>query len=219
MDLKDIDISRFRFNPLAANIVDILEKEYPEFCEEFGVEKNKAAIYLICFYDLRSPFTERYPDLIEKRKRCAHAAEFPCDKDGRYKKPYEDLMVGDNESFNNASFAYMRSFGSPEYMALYIFWGYLASEYKNASREYNPKTNSESIKNVKLLLTEIKSLTEELFSGKETLNMRIALYSGIEKEIKMLRPETIAEATPEQLEGYLGKPYGNYKPDELKFRE
>ncbi len=219
MEIKDIDISKFRFNPLDVNIVDILEKEYPEFCENFGVDKGKAAVYLICFYDLRSPFTERYPDLIEKRKRCAHVAGFPFDKEGRYKKPYEDLMVGDNEAFNNASFAYMRSFGSPEYMALYIFWGYLASEYKNASREYNPKTNSESIKNVKLLLTEIKSLTEELFSGKETLNMRIALYSGIEKETKMLRPETISEATPEQLKSYLDNPYGDYEPENITFKE
>jgi hypothetical protein len=73
------------------------------------------------------------------------------------------------------------------------------------------------IKNTREVLEEINRLTKIVFSGEETLGMRIALYKGMEKEIKMPKPEVIALA--EDVDEHLENPYGEgYKPEKLKYK-
>ena len=50
------------------------------------------------------------------------------------------------------------------------------------------------------------------------MNIRRALYESVEKENLKLRPEDIDNATEEELETILENPYGDYKPDKLKFK-
>lgn len=213
MKKESININVFRFNPFAENIVDIFEEEYGQV--DFGVDKKKSIIYLILMYDLNSPLIKQYPDIIERRLKIAELAEFPKKKNV-FVQEYEDLMVGDNENFNKASYQYIRSFGSPEFIALQMFWKYFGEQYVNSSKIYSQKDYKESIANIKSLLIDINNLTDEIFSGKESINMRMALYKGMEKDIKMPRPEAIAMA--ENLDELILNPYGDYKPEELKFK-
>jgi hypothetical protein len=213
MKQSDIEISKLRFNPFDPKTLSMLEEEFGEF--DFGVDKKKAVIYLILFYDLKSPFIQRYPDVIERRLRCADIAEFPK-KDKVYDKKYENLIVGDNEKFNDISFAYIKSFGSPEYVALHIFWKYFGEQYLKSSKTFEQKEYKDSIANIKSLLNDINKLTEDLFSGHESLNMRMALYKGIENENKLPRPETIAQA--EDVKELINNPYGKYEVEPLRFK-
>jgi hypothetical protein len=214
MDRKNIDISGLRYNPFDEKTIELLEEEYGSF--DFGVDKDKAIIYLILFYDYKSPMIKRFPDVIERRIRCAEVAKFPVKKNNEFQDEYEDLIVGENESFNDLSYQYIRSFGIPELIALHINWKVFGSEFKNSAKTADSKSYKDTIKNTREVLEEINRLTKIVFSGEETLGMRMALYKGMEKDMKMPRPEAIAMA--ENVDELLINPYEDYKVDELRFR-
>jgi hypothetical protein len=214
MKKEDIDTSKLRYDPFDPKTIIDLEEEYGTL--DFGVDKTKAVIYLILFYDYKSPLIKRYPDVIERRIRCAEIAKFPVTQD-KFQGKYEDLMVGENENFNLISYQYLRSFGIPELVALHINWKVFGSEFINSAKNADSKTYKDTIKNTREVLEEINRLTKIVFSGEETLGMRIALYKGMEKEIKMPKPEVIALA--EDIDEHLENPYGDgYKPEKLKYK-
>jgi hypothetical protein len=220
MNKENIDVKLFRFNPFDSETVSLLEEEYEEFNKEFGVSKKQAISYLILFYDLNTPLRIRYPELISRKTECAKLAEFKTNSDGTFLKKYEDLMVGENELFNDAVSVYIRSFGSPEYISLNMYWNIFASEYKNAAKISTSKDYKDTINNIKKLQSEITELTDAIFGGHEVINMRMALYKGIEKERIKCRPEDIAAVRdePEKLKEIIGSPYGDYIPEALKFK-
>jgi hypothetical protein len=219
MNKANIDIKLFRYNPFDPNTVTLLEEEYDEFKFDFGVKKEQAVRYLILFYDLNTPLRIRYPELISRKNECAKLSDFKTKPDGSFQKAYEDLMVGENEVFNNAVSAYIRSFGSPEYISLNMYWNIFASEYKNAAKITSSKDYKDTIANIKQLQNEITKLTDALFGGHEIINMRTSLYKGIEKERVKLRPEDIAKMLDDQkkIKEVLGDQYEGYIPEPLEF--
>jgi hypothetical protein len=101
-----------------------------------------------------------------------------------------------------------------------MYWNIFASEYKNAAKISTSKDYKDTINNIKKLQSEITELTDAIFGGHEVINMRMALYKGIEKERIKCRPEDIATVRddPEKLKEIIGNPYGNYDPEPLKFK-
>jgi hypothetical protein len=219
MNRSNIDIKLFRYNPFDPNTAALLEEEYDEFKVDFGVKKQQAVCYLILFYDLNTPLRIRYPELISRKTECAKLSDFKINSDGTFQKKYEDLMVGENDNFNNAVSAYIRGFGSAEYISLNMYWNIFASEYKNAAKISTSKDYKDTIANIKQLQNEITRLTDIIFGGHEVVNMRMALYKGIEKERVKLRPEDIAKIidNKEKVKEVLGDQYDGYIPEEPKF--
>jgi hypothetical protein len=214
MKREDVDISKLKYDPFDPSTVNKVEDDFGSF--DLGVDKVKAITYLILFYDFNSFFVREYKDVIERRIKCAEMCDFP--KKGKvYDKAYEDLIVGDNPQFNSLAYLYIMSFGSPEYMALQMFLKYYSELYVSSTKNFDPKDYKDNINNIKSLLADINKLTEDLFSGKESLNMRMALYAGIEKNILLPKPEIIANA--DNLDEVIGKgPYKGYKPEKLKYK-
>jgi hypothetical protein len=219
MKLEQKEIDKFRFDPFDPTTLGLLEKEHEAYRFSLGkVDKRKAITYLILCYDLHSPLIKRYPDIIDRKIRAAELSEFEKTLDGKFKEGYENLITGENDQFNDIIFQYISSFGSPEFVALVMYWSLLADEYKNASKITDSKERKDVIANTQNLLTKIKDLTQILFSGEEVMNIRIALYKGAEKRFRALTPEFIASATEEELDENIGKPYGKkYKPSKIKF--
>ena len=100
-----------------------------------------------------------------------------------------------------------------------MYWNIFASEYKNAAKISTSKDYKDTIANIKQLQNEITRLTDIIFGGHEVVNMRMALYKGIEKERVKLRPEDIAKVieNKDKLTEIIGNPYGDYVPEGLNF--
>jgi len=214
MKQQDIKVDKLRYDPFDPDLIQKLENDYGKI--DLGIDKKLAAKYLVLFYDINTPFRERYPDVIERRKRCAEMAGFPLDDNKHYPQRYEDLMIGENENFNTITYQFLKSFGSPDYIALQILWKIYGNEFINAAKNVDSKTYKDTINNTLSILKHINDLTKTLFSGEESQNMRMALYKGMEKELRMPTPENIANA--EDIDELLHNPYGDYKPEELHYK-
>jgi hypothetical protein len=211
MNRNDIDVKLFRYNPFDLKTVQLLTEEYPEFRVSFGEANTKQRFicYLILLYDLNTPLRIRYPDYILRKIECAKLAEFKKGSNGNFLPEFLEVMEGSNEKFNNAVVAYIKSFGSPDYMALTMYLNIFASEYNNSLKVSDSKILKDTVANIRTLQAQIAELTAIIFGGKEVFDLRTAIYKRIERDRPRVRPEDIAEVidVPQKLKDNLGDYY------------
>ena len=217
MKQSDIEVKYLMYDPFDEKTVSKLES-YEEFKVDFGVSKKEVITYIILLYDMNTQLRREVPYLNQRKIIAAELAGFKKNKDGKFKKEYEDVMLGLNGTTEAAISKYIRLFANPKYISLVYYWSILSAEFFNISSSTESKDFKNTIANIEKLEAKINDHTQVLFGGDETMNIRRALYESVEKENLKLRPEDIANATEEELETILENPYGDYKPDKLKFK-
>jgi len=218
MNRNEIDIKLFRYNPFDQKTIFTLSDDYPEFKALTGDTKQRFICYLILLYDLNTPLRIRYPDYILRKIECAKLADFKKGSDGNFLKEYLEVMEGSNEKFNEAVVVYIKSFGSPDYMALSMYLNIFASEYNNSLKATDSKVLKDTVSNIRTLQAEIAELTAVIFGGKEVFDLRTAIYKRIERDRPRIRPEDIAQVIddPQKLKENIGD-YYEKEIEPLKF--
>jgi hypothetical protein len=235
MKREDLDIKHLMYDPFDQKTPSKLS-EYDEFKGEFTytikkgkgedgeesvevvvIKKDKVCCYIILLYDMQTQLRREIPYLNQRKIIAAELSGFPKNKDGKFKKEYEDLMLGSNVKVSMAISKYVRLFSSPKYISLVYYWSILSAEYSNITSQSESKDFKNTIGNIEKLEAKINECVDILFGGKETEDIQKALYQSVERENLRLTPEVIANS--EDLESLLGSPYGeDYKIDALKFK-
>jgi len=183
--------SKFLYQPFSADTVKALEK-YPEF--KFKVpDKQKAIDYLILLYDISSNEVKASSDrLYERKKFAALKAGFKVDKQGHFSEWVEDIIVGENDEFNDAMVRFVRFFALPDLPALTAYNEMIDHEFTSAAKEKDSKLIKVILANIDELREKIETLERKIFTGDETENVRKALYRLMEKQ-RLPRPENVAQ--------------------------
>jgi len=204
-----MDYSRFLYKPFDKKTVDTLEKQYPEF--RFKVpDKQKAIDYLLLMYDIASGEVKTYSDrLYERKKYAATKAGFTLNKKGEFDEWIEDIIIGENEQFNDAVVRFVRMFGLPDLPTLVAYNEMIDHEFSSSAKVKDHAMIKTIIQNIEGLRTKIEQLERKIFSGEETENVRKSLYRLMEKQRLGLRPEEkaveIAENRVNVDDPYYGK--------------
>lgn len=208
-------VSTMLFNPNDENLVDKLSV-YTEFNQkesDYGVDKLKLFRYIVVMYDMNSPLRLEYPDFWERKKIAALHVGFKVDKKGIFEKNVEQILIGENNYANMAVTKYVMLHGIPEFTLLVASQ---AGLYFESLKVQRGTVTPAIAKNMKQFAADIRELTEILYGGGETLNARMALYAGIEKDRFPLPDDVIKRLNQgDDLEDYT--PYGEYKVEKLKF--
>jgi len=215
MRKEDVEIKYLMYDPFDPRSVAKLES-YEEFNVDFGVAKSKVVCYIILCYDLNTQLRKEVPYFNKRKLVAAELAGFDQAKDGKFKKNYEDILLGLNEKANTAISKYIRLFASPKYLSLVYYWSILSAEFENITSIKESKDYKNTIGNIEKLEAKINECVEFLYGGEEVKDIRRALYESVEKENLKLRPEHIAMA--ENVDELLENPYGDYKPEPLKYK-
>lgn len=192
----ETDYSRFLYPPFSLETVKKLEK-YNEF--GFMVpDKQKAVDYIILMYDIASIEVKTHSDnLYERKKYAAVKAGLTLGSNGKFSTWVENILVGENDQFNDAVIRFIRLFGMPDLPILIAFSQLLDNELVSAFKERDHAEIGKLRKNINELKDEVEALELKIFSGKETENVRSSLYRMIEKEKLNLRPEDKAREIAE----------------------
>jgi len=220
MDLKNLDTSKFRFDPKKPSFEEDLIKESKVFDLSLkGVNRKKALIYIVLMWDINSEIVRSGKEYVVRKYEAGTAAGFNLHEvdssTGKrlvFSKTAEDLFIGENDRFNKAVIQYVSLMHSPEYTRLVV-----------VTHHYN-KMASESLKSMsdkdntfmRNMLDDINTLEQKLFGGEEVFNVKKALYEGTGRTLVKLRPED--EVDEFAINGLrFWSPYSDYMPEPLHF--
>ena len=211
MELKDIDGSRFLYDPKSTDLVKILKDKLPEFNKyEGNISAKKVFQFIILMYDASSPLAREIQDYYLRKSTCAEVVGFPKSK-GTWTKESESILIGTDATVNDMIVAFISLFGMIEMYQLVGYLSILSSETRKAI-DYRGDKNSISIIND--TGSKIQDLQRVVFkSGEydEISFVRKALYSRLEKERLKIRPEEIVRHITK--EGGLPSDYNPYEDD------
>ena len=216
MDLKQLDTSKFLYDPLDENILVKLAK-FNEFKVNFtGVSKKQVVQYIILMYDKgNDDVRAEYPYYPQRKLEVARAVGL-VPKKGKAPAKLENILIGKNQDVNRMIVRYLTLFNDPD---LIMLASYYAMYLQLNVESYSPDFDKNTIANIANVNKAIKELTENVFGGKDETELRQELYKSIEEESLGIRPEEIAEALKQgkkPLKDF--SPYsGEYLPDQLKF--
>lgn len=218
MNIKDIDTSRFMFDPSSKESIELAKqhKEFKELFKDSSLVRNKRYLSFMCLMcdknsDILKNRTLTYP---QRKRMAAEAAGFKL-KDGKFDKKDEDVILGKHERFNIALIKYLSLQRDADITQLAIY-----DEIRNKNYVEAYTSGDDKATKVTIAITEkIKELEAEIFGGEEKSSlMRQALYEAVgEKQLK-LKPEDIANHLDDggDLKGF--GPYGDdYKPEDITF--
>ena len=166
-------------------------------------------------YDLNSSLRKEILDHGERKNQACQLAGFKLKKN-KFSKEVENFLVGENFYVNNMIVKYILLFSDPDYLLLQMDYNmYAVAGLKAFSGNFDRFDIESNFK----LNKRIKEVTNNLFGGDESRNLRRALYKSIEDKREMLKPEDIAEKMAkgeDPLDGY-DKYDEGYKPDKHVF--
>jgi hypothetical protein len=218
MELKNINTKNFLFDPKDDNF----EQKMIERSSVFDLKKDrkKWLTYITLVYDLQSEIRRNQRDYTQRKIDAAKISGFELVKDGERKNRFtvyaENTLVGENDDFNRAVIQLIYYMFNNDYKMLFI----LEEQYNNAMSNYSSKLVEFDEKTRKLLTTmkeQIEEIESKLFGGVEVINMRKALYAGIDgARERMPRKEVeIEEYEKNGLIDY--SPYPGYTPNKIVF--
>jgi hypothetical protein len=172
--------------------------DFKNLISEIGIENTKKFInYCIFMYDVKSQFVASYNILGVRKRESAIAAGFELDDNGKFDSQTESILTGLNEYANWAAIAFINLTGNYEMQAL---TAYLELLNKFTHDAYSMNSDKDTIKSIKDTTLLIEQSFEKVFGGKETLDMKKALYAYNENKNLMLRPEQVAKALSSEID-------------------
>lgn len=208
------DYSQLILDPFDPNTVSKLE-QYDEF--KFTVpDKFKTIAYMIIMFDPKSDMKKLWPDDFYGRKReSALAAGFEM-TNGKFEKWVEELLIGENDDFNDAELRFTRMFGIPDYPAFVVYSDILDKQFRSAKKCNDEKKLKIIQENIENAMKMVALYERNIFGHAETENVRAALYRLQEKQRLNLRPEHIAELIEKKAlklkDPYAGEPKKRGRP-------
>ena len=203
MDLTDLDLSRLRYNPASKNSLKRLEQEHVEFQshlnpmddgrKSYNLEHYRYEIfkYIILVYDMKSPLWDMYQNQSQRQIEALKLAGIEQQSNGEFPVEIQQgILYCKNSVVNHMVIRYVSLFNNVRFMQLV---GLLEVYTKLALklRTSDPDKNNVSIFNQTAL--DIERLTEEVFGGKQNIELENTLYEMLSFNKILFRPEHIAE--------------------------
>lgn len=217
-----VDFSKCLYNPSTPNTSDVLKDEIPEFNNDLGdVERFRWQIvkFVIMMYDVASPLRKIYPNIHQRRREAATLAGFKLSTNLEFPKKVEGIILGEDKRVTPLIIGYILKQGLPELLAMEA----CMSQYIGITDKMLQKNaDKNDIDQHRKLLADLKMYEEEVFRGREAVEIRRALYTGMEGARKPWRPEDVAQKLKDNPDDTLedGNPYSygeEYKVKPLKF--
>jgi len=216
MTLNDIDTSRFLCNPRKADFVENMKNMSNVFDLNISrVNTKKLLIYIALMYDKESYCRKEIKRYLERKTKSAILAGFVLNDDGMFSREVENVLVGQNNSFNKAVVQYAVLQFDIEYAKLVVYELNLHKLLISSMGKWDDKGNAK--KQMDDLSAEIAGLELKIFGGEEVLSMRKALYEGTTRTRTKLKPEDVLdEYKIHQLKDW--SPYGKgYEIENITF--
>jgi hypothetical protein len=193
MNKEDIDGNVFLFNPLKDYELKKLENSHEDFQAEFGdLDKHKKKIFrfIILNYDINTPLRVQYKDYFKRKGKAAIMAGFKVREDtGKFDDEVTHAMLGLNDVVNGMIVRYLMNFYNEDYLQLITFWEFFGQFARGQFTEQKTKQNIQAIENIKKSITE---LTEKVFGGNESRELKKELYRALEMEKASMHPDYVA---------------------------
>jgi hypothetical protein len=191
--LDGLDGSRFLIDPSSPDNALLLKfKQYPEFQQEFTIDKYCAIRYIILMYDIGNEEVQSlFPDYMTRKRNCAIMADFPVNK-GRFSEDVEKALIGHDENFNKMIVRFVRMFNNPDYVAYISYWEMLIKNVELSISVTDPAVIQKVRDNISNIRTMISDVTKNIFRGDDSFGLTKQLYATMEEEKLKLRPELMA---------------------------
>lgn len=214
-----LDFSKCLYDPSSRKLEERMIEDMEEFNVDLGTDsRHRKSIFkfIIMMYDMESPLRELYPNINHRRREAAFMAGFELNAKGEFSEKIVRMIAGEDDRIIPLITAYLLRVGLVDFVAVEASM----SMYMDISKKMIAKTaTKDEMEQHRKLLKDIKTYEEEVFRGKEAINIRRALYQGVETARKAPKPEDMAKRLRENPKDKYddGNPYGDYQVDELKF--
>ena len=188
----------YLYDPTDEGLELKLKIDHPEFGDLPHADFDKVIRYAIYMYDKGSEYRTTYKDYSTRKRECAIKAGFKINKaTRRFENSVEDILVGEDETANQIIVNYIKIQNDPQLFIYTSFSELLATETKNSLEEKDSKIIKAIRESMEKLQVSLLSLENNIFGGREVVNMRRSLYQTLMTENNIPRPETVARAIHE----------------------
>ncbi len=221
MNLKDLDIRKLPFNPMAPLFMRDIEATVPGIKHEFHMLGRKSVYtYIMLMYDPMSPLVAMKDiDWWTKKYEAGEAAGFRMrQENGKtyFDKYYDSLFLGKDEDAVAAITAYVAFCHNPIWTEMVYLNEVLIKYTQEALGGRTGDINE--IKAVAIINNRLDSLADRVFSlSNETELFRKKLYSRIEDARLTLQPEDYAKRFMAGDKLKDDNPYGDYTVDDIEY--
>jgi len=192
MEWKDINGDAFLYDPTKDVSLEKLKSNHVDFQADLGdlnKQRKKLIRFIILQYDLNTPLRLEYNDYFKRKANAALLAGFKRNKQsGKFKESVADAMVGKNDAVNGMIIRYLMNFYNEDYLQLILYWEYLGQLGRNMLNDLSPQ----KINVIDNMRKAISSLTEKIFGGDESVELKQSLYRALDMEKNNLHPDNIA---------------------------
>jgi hypothetical protein len=217
-----IEFNKCLYDPSDRKLEEKMMSDMEEFRVNLGeIEKFRKSIFrfIVMMYDIESPLRKLHPNINHRRREAAQLSGFLLNTAKEFPKNVEKAILGEDKRVTPMIVAYILRLGIPELLAMEACMSqYIGITEKMLQKE----ADKGEIDQHRKLLADLKTYEEEVFRGKEAIEIRRALYQGMESARKAPKPEDVARrlrANPKDtLDDF--NPYGygmDYKVDKLTY--
>ena len=204
MELKDIDTSKFLYDPKKK---ESYQKLY-RFSEFFGA-KEKVIQYVILMYDMANEeIVNEYPFYPNRKREICRMIGL------KITKSIEEMLIGKDLQLNAMIVKYITLFNNPDLLNLASFYEIFIFLNQKA---FSGDVNTANIKDIEKVNASIKRLEESIFRGKDETELRKELYKTVREQALGIRPEEIAEKLARGEDPLEFNPYKDYEPEKMNF--
>jgi hypothetical protein len=217
MKLPEIITDKTRYDVHKRDLILQMGEDITAFSEYKGkLPPKKLFQYIVLMYDPDSPMRREVGHYQQRKGACADLVEFKKEKDGRFIKEVDEMLVGTDEKVNKLIAAYISHLAIPEYTELIVL---LEIQRIKAFEAFGGSVNDSTHKTMAAVTESIGRITKHLFgSGEfdEIKAARRALYEQANID-KPPRPEDVVdlidgEGLPEDF-----NPYPDYEVEDGHF--
>jgi hypothetical protein len=217
-----IDFDKCLYDPSDKKLEEKMMKDMDEFRVDLkeDVRFRKSIFqYIVMMYDIESPLRKLHPNINHRRREAAFLAGFKTNaRSNEFPEKVIRILTGEDGRVTPMIVAYLMRMGIPELVAMEASM----SMYVEISEKMIAKTAAkDEMEQYRKLLKDIKNFEEEVFRGKESIDIRRALYQGMESARKAPKPEDMAKRMRSNPKDTYeeGNPYDygtEYKVEKLK---
>jgi hypothetical protein len=203
MNYKDFGFNLFDFGklflPIHKEDGDYKSKfplltKYVEFNAELpkGVGFDTLIKYIVLAFDINSPVRYTYNDMYEQRVKAAQIAGFEVNKNGKFPKAVEEMLLCENPDVNRMIIRYVAMMNNEDYATFVAFSEALRKQQeKILAGDVDQEKTKEMIANINTLKSSIKDLKEQLIGDSDDLQR--TLYEFVESNVLGIFPEEVAK--------------------------
>ena len=189
------EYSQMRFDPTKLPEGGDILKLYKELGKhkEFrmdpgeGLDNNQVMQYVICMYDMHSPYRKKHHDVLKRKIEVAHDCSFKILDGGIFEPVVEDFLKGRNRVINQKIVRYAILHRSYKY----AYQISVETAYFNLMLEVQ-SGETKSITKLGELRDELENNLSELLNQDENPFLKDEMLKYLEDEHLGLRPEDIA---------------------------